>query len=125
MSHRLRRRYGRSSGMLTFGVVPPFAEFQAHIRGINPDDGKPYLADGHKFSIEAGGTDHRVLEAVRAKVTGVGDYGKPKYEFTAKQLHSLLKKLVRKAETSRDEELQEGAQSLSSAIMSTLGYEWA
>jgi hypothetical protein len=122
--HRLRKRYGHSAHTLTFGVVPPFDEFKHHIEsGVN-DEGHRFLSAGSKYPIEASSSDAELFDKLKLVPTGVGAYGKPKYEFTAKQLHSLLKKLVRKGETTKDDELRESAESMASAIMSTLGYEW-
>jgi hypothetical protein len=127
--HRLRKRYGHhryshSSHSLTFGVLPPFDEFQHHIESGVDDEGRRYLAAGTKYPIEAAESDRRVLDALRVKPSGVGDYGKAKYEFTAKQLYALIKKLMQKADATRDDEMRESAEGLASAIMGTLGYEW-
>jgi hypothetical protein len=103
---------------MTFGVVPAYKEFLAHIRSNAPDEDRPYLAAGQTFAIEAhaNSEDGRILRKMRVEPSGVGQYGKNRYELTEKQLYSLIKKL---GQSSDDE-----AMSLGSSIMANLGYEW-
>lgn len=113
----LARRYGHMRSM-TFGVVPSYREFTAHIHSIDPETDQQYLAIGQKFPIEthSNSADGRILHKLRVEPSGVGQYGKNRYELTEKQLYALIKKLGR---SSADE-----AMSLGSSIMSSLGYEW-
>jgi len=128
MRHRrgraLRRRYGRAQSM-SFGIVPPFAEFVAHIRSEDPDEGRPYLAAGQKYPMELTRGDQAIAARIKLKPSGTGDYGKMRYALTDKQLHSALKKLVALGYSDKvDESTQQDAESLASSIMTTLGYEW-
>jgi hypothetical protein len=104
---------------MTFGVMPPYSQFEADIRDIDRDEGRPFLAHGQKYPIEchAGSEDCRSLQRAGAKSTGYGDYGKLKFVLSDKQLYNTIKKLG-------DDYDNEEAQSLASSMMQTLGYEW-
>lgn len=120
----MRRRYGHAESM-SFGVLPSFAAFSAHIHSEDPDEGRPYLAPGAKYPMELTGDDQRVAVKLKLKPSGTGDYGKPRYELTAKQLYAAIKKMSAMFDSDMaDEELREAAGSLASSIMGTLGYEW-
>jgi hypothetical protein len=125
-ARRLRRRYGRSrSRSMTYGVLPPYKEFLAAIRENNPDEDRPYLAPGQKYPMELVGMDVRVADKIGLEPSGVGDYGKPRYELTEKQLYAMLKKLVRVFDSNmKDEAMREAAGDLASSVMTTLGFEW-
>ena len=107
---------------MTYGVVPSFAAFEKHIRSIDPDEGRPYLASGQKYPIEAhaNSADGQVLQKLIARGAGVGGYGRLKYELTDKQLYGLIRKLAAAWNRNGNED----AGSLASSIMTTLGYEW-
>lgn len=90
---------------MTFGVMPPYAEFATAVGGGT-----------YPIEVHAGSEDGRVMRRLRVKPAGYGDHGRLRYELTAKQLYSAVRKLG----NAGDEE----SMSLASAVMSTLGYEW-
>lgn len=108
--------------------MPTYKDFVAHIHQLDPDSDaphRPYLAPGAKYPMTSVGSEMDMLD--KLKVPSVG-YDSKKiarnkmYELNAQQLYNLVRKLVGRWESgSRD---AEGAGSLASDIMGTLGYEW-
>jgi len=98
--HRLRRRYGHATS-LTFGVMPPQADFASRVGG--------------KFRIEASKGDARMLQYAGARPRGYDDRGKQIFELSPGNLYTVVGRLA-----NGDDE----SMALASSVMGTLGYEW-
>jgi hypothetical protein len=105
-----RMSYRRS---YSYGYLPPLKEIEA---GMKDADG---LTSDDRYPMELGASDVRLAAACKLKITGSGAHGKPRYELTAKQLHSFITKLV-----NLWNEGDEEAGSLASSILETLDIEW-
>ncbi len=101
-----RRRVSKSPEpkSMSFGVMPSYADFAARV-------GASYPIEAHMNS-----EDGRALRRARVRPSGLGDYGKNKYEISPKRLYALVS---RWGKSGNEEEM-----SIASSIMSTLEYEW-
>lgn len=120
-----RRQEDRPISM-TYGVLPPFEEFERDIRRNDPNTGEPYLAPGDSFKMEL--VDNHEIELAESfgleefeaerqrtgrntSVRGFKDNERAMYEF----IEFLA---------DRWNNGDEAAGELASTIMYTLGYEW-
>jgi len=125
-----RRSNDDSPISMTYGVLPPFAEFEQDIRRPNPDysDGRAYWPEGAIFPMELvesneqelayafGGLEEFETERQRSGQNS-NAHG---FRGNEQQIYSFLEYLTNQWNNEGDEP----AGDLASGIMTTLGYEW-
>lgn len=112
----------RRAYSMTYGVVPPYAQFIRDIRREEPGEGKPYWAEGEPYRLEFHrGREVELLEQFGRLREFGGSYGRRGFVGNEREIYALIKFLVRKMNSRRGDEV---AGDLASSIMTTLGYEW-
>lgn len=129
--------YVRNARMksMTYGIVPPFAEFERHVTTWKNEDGEGIdVNESPVFHMDLVGSDAECGQEAAQDIPGVSVGGGRRYAHKlgveiedVAALWAFINSLVHHADDAWEDKNQMGGEAyldLASGIMYTLGYEW-